>query len=309
MWDTENAAQGCIQQELEDSQHLEGRDLGPGIIVTPALEFAPPNLGSDSAGLRLLGLISQLESESTTIIFWRRGPGVATVGFLALDDENRYQQLIRLAESMYERVDGVLAGEIRATVAIIPTPVTQATPSTPDLELIEGFDLPAMVPDLNDLPDGTDFASEGSIPDSDALASCERLFRSAGDSVLRGTSEVTEIRATVGVYTTPNVARVPIDFIASQGVALFQEGFAASPEAGANVVAESLEFPQIGGVSTAVSLTFESLLGELQGYLVYFSRGQVRTPLFVLDRPGTLAVADIQSLAELIGQRIQANSP
>ena len=102
-----------------------------------------------------------------SIIRWVKGPIVATVWVSALDDADQSVAIENLSLRMDRRIDDVLAGKIRVA-AIIPSP----TPSSDarDTASREGFDLPAMLIKLADLPEGAMIETEGFVSESDGIS-------------------------------------------------------------------------------------------------------------------------------------------
>lgn len=309
LWEDDGAARDFIEHQLADAERLTGTELTEGTSLVDAEEYGRPGLGSDARAGILTGYVQQLDRQlTTTFLFWRRGPIVASVALLAFDGVDRAEIVSRLAAVMDRRIDGVLAGDIAAA----PLPPV-ATP-VPEAATAEGYDVPAMVPTLEDLPTGATLQGEGSPPGAGALQAYFRRFI-AGDSAMRiGESEASEIEITVGVHSNPEVAAITVQVIGSldaEGLGgLFRQGFAGgagiSPT---NISAEPIEFPRVGDASTAVALRLTTTSGDLETYLVYFSRGRVRAQLSVVGQVGSLQSRDLVQLAGLIDERIRRNSP
>ena len=309
LWKDEDAARGFIDRQLADAERLSGTEISEGVDLVDAEEYRRPDLGSDARAGLLTGYVKQLDRElTTTYLFWRRGPIVASVALLAFDGVDRTEIVARLAAVMDLRIDGVLAGDIAAAS---PPPV--ATP-VPEAVSAEGFDVPAMVPTLEDVPANATLQGEGASPGSGALQAYFRRFIS-GDSPMRlGESEASEIEITVGLHSSPEVAAITVQVIGSLDAdglgGLFRQGFAGgaglSPT---NISAEPIDFPRVGDASTALVLRLTTGSGDLETYLVYFSRGRVRAQLSVVGQVGSLRGRDLVQLAGLIDERIRRNSP
>jgi hypothetical protein len=309
LWKDEDAARGFIDRQLADAERLTGTELTEGTSLVGAEEHARPDLGSDARAGLLTGYVQQIDRQlTTTFILWRRGPIVASVALLAFDGVDRTDIVARLAAVMDLRIDGVLAGEIAAAPPPpAPTPVPVAATA-------EGFDVPAMVPTLEELPASATLQGEGSSPGSGAL---QAYFRRviAGDSQMRlGESEASEIEITVGVHSSPEIAAITVQVIGSldaEGLGgLFRQGFVGAPGVSpTNISAEPIEFPQVGDASAAVLLRLTTDAGDLETYLVYASRGRVRSQLSVVGQVGALRSQDQIQLARLIDERIRQNSP
>ena len=310
LWDTPDSARVFIRHQMEDAQRLEGSQLPGGITLTEFQGLKAPEVGEDAVAFRVTGTIADYQTEVvTTLLMWRRGPVVATVGVLSFDDEDRSAIVGRLAQQMDHRIDGVLAGQIVAG-PFVPTPVPQVTPrgaTTP--RPIEDSKLTAMLLTLADLPTGAVITSEGPAETTDATQSYGRRFGPAGATMQLGPSEVTEVRVTVEIYASDAIARAPIEIIRSMGPEwlgqLLQESDAG--KGGTNV--EPVDIPQIGDASAALMVRMETPAGKIEAHTVHVSRAQVRAQLLVVGPAGKVFLDDVVALAQLLDQRIRDGLP
>jgi hypothetical protein len=172
-WTDEDAARDFISRQMDDAVRLSGTDITEGVGLVSAEEYGRPDLGSDARSGLLTGYVAQLDrSLTTTYLFWRRGPIVVSVALLAFDGVDRTAIANRLAAVMDVRIDGVLAGEISAAP---PLPVRTAVP-IPETATAAGFDVPAMVPTIEDMPANATLQGEGPSPDAGALEAYFRRF-------------------------------------------------------------------------------------------------------------------------------------
>jgi hypothetical protein len=313
-WNTPESAKVFIQRLAEDPRRLEGTILSEGVTLTKYQKLEAPSVGEDAAAMRLVTNVAFLRSEFTaTVVLWRRESLVASVGVLASDEKDRAPDLMRLAKSMDERIRNVLAGKTSA-MPLVPTPTQTVPADNKQPSPIGGFRLAAMLPTLRDLPSNATMETDGPPEKTDALDSYERRFRPSASFIRLGSSEVTEIRATVGVYASSRIAGFPIQAIrsltAEQISRMLQQGSSAAGGSALNSFRmDPYDFPPVGDSSAALMLKQERAEGEFDGLIVYFVRGQVRAQLLVIGHIGKIAVADVVSLAELMNQRIQDNSP
>ena len=134
LFDSQRSAQAYLQLQMEDFRRFQGIEIERATLEE-FQELGAPDVGTDAVAGRLtystVGFKVKLYS---TFVAWIKGPVVARIVVGALDDADLRTAVNRLALRMDQRIDGVLAGEIRVT-PIIPSP----TPSGDAGESDPGF--------------------------------------------------------------------------------------------------------------------------------------------------------------------------
>ena len=114
LFDSPQSAQASIRREIEVLSRLQGNEIEEGVILKEFQESVAPDVGMDTVAGRLtvsLDLPGFKRDVASTFVRWRRGPVVAAVGAVALDDKDLSAAIERLAQRMEERIDDVLSGE------------------------------------------------------------------------------------------------------------------------------------------------------------------------------------------------------
>ena len=196
----------------------------------------------------------------------------------------------------------------RGTYAISPTP----TPATSARR--EGFDLPATLPTLADLPEGATIASEGFTEEADNLGYYEQEFSPTNLYIELGSSKVMSISTTVELHASAFDAKAPVlvlkaldpEVFGELAGTAFAEGAGFTPEA---LVLEALDLPQIGDAGAGFLMKIETAVGDFDGYLMWFAQGRIVAQLILLGPAGQVDLENVIPLAQLIDKRIRENSP
>ena len=197
----------------------------------------------------------------------------------------------------------------RGTYALNPTPTPVTSASS------EGFNLPAMLPTLADLPEGATIESEGFEEGSDTTISYERNFEGTDLVMELGSSRAVFIGTLATLYANASDAESQVlDFrglyLDPESVAEFARAFAEgagfTPD---GITAEPLDFPRIGDTSGGVLIKIETGIGDFDFYMLFLARGRVATLVGVVGAADRVALEDVIPLAQLIDKRIQENSP
>ena len=308
-------AQAFLTRQVQDFRRFIGIEFQEGSALTEFRELPAPDVGTDAVAVYLKASIANFEGGiSNTFVAWLRGPVVARVRVLAFDDEDRVDAIRRLAQRMDERIVAVVAGEISALPAT-PAPPSSVEPQEgSEIALAQGFDLPAMLPTLADLPEGPRIESEGFLPETEALVSYERKFEPGDRAIELGSSQLTNIIVTVSLYASAAIARAPVESIASLTPEDLGERLALgvaedTDSTGDAPVVELLELPALGDSIAGYRVAVSAQIAEFESYQVFMTRGRIRARLSVVGVAGQAHLQDVIFLIQLIDERIQENSP
>jgi len=287
-------------------------------------------VGTDALAGRYQIIVEVLDLEFFgTFIVWRRTNLVLTVFLFARDDRDWAAPAQRLAHLMDQRLDGVLAGTVRAapTPPPIATPVPFATTApfatavpAADVGLTEqtggipGVALPAMLPTLADLASGAIIEGDGYVQDTDALSAYERDFAAEGLFFDMGLSRLTNLSSTVELYATASEAGGPVLLLQAMDSQLFgqlagagfAEGFGSTAQ---NVEVEAIDLPAIGDATAGFVMRIQTALIDFDAYMLWFARGRIAAQLIATGPPGQVHLDDVARIARLIDQRIRENAP
>lgn len=299
VFDTTESAETYLQGQINDFHSLVGEviDEEPGVILDEFLEAPPPNLGTAAGAGRLTASFTQFGLVAYfTFVTWVRDELLASVAVVAFEDVDRGAAVERLAKQMNFRINGVLSGQIEITPL--------------DTEA-EEFDLPSMLPTLDDLPAGFAVESEGFISEPDSY---ERTFNARALVADFRSSVVSNITNTIDLH------RNALD---SRGLVLTLQDFGADEfgEIAGEVIAEDAELtlqsldveklnvPPIGDGAVGFLLKMGTPIGNVDAIIIVFVQGRVTGQVLVLGPPGQVILDDVASLAELIVGRVQAGTP
>ena len=211
LFNSSGAAQSFIRQKVQDFRRLQGQEIEEGVTLGQFAPFTASPVGTDTLAGRYTGAIAAFDLEFFgTFIVWRRDNLVLSIDIGATDDRDWAAPAQRLANLMNQRLDGVLAGTVRAEPIKpqIPTTVPFATTApfataVPAAGSIPGVALPAMLPTLADLDPGATIEGDGYVQDTDALSAYERDFAAEGLFFTIGLSQLTNLSSTVELYPPP----------------------------------------------------------------------------------------------------------
>ena len=231
---------------------------------------------------------------------------MAFVAVTAVDDGDRTTAIDRLARQMNRRIDGVLAGEIRVTP--IPAPTPTPVPSG------EGFNLPALLPTLEDLPEGATLANEGFVFDPATMGSYEREIGARGLVMALGSSRVMNISLTVELHGSTLDAKAPVLFLKALDPLVFgdlvghglAEAVGFTPE---NVTFDALDLPRIGDAAAGFLMKLETPIADFDAHMLFFARGPIAAQIVVMGPAGEVFMEDTIPVAKLIDERIIATQP
>ena len=318
LWNAADSAKAFLQLQVDDAQRLLGIQFPGGFTLKVFQELDSSIPVEDVQAFRVTATTaSGREQLVSTVILWRRGLVVAAIGALAFDNEDRSDLVEQLSQMMNQRIDGVLAGQVRAT-PFVPAPLPTPAPATPQGAAppppLEEADLAVMLLTLEDLPVGSAIRSDGLLGTSVASQAYVRSFVPVDSAVTLGSSQVTEVRTAIGVYSDHRFARLPVQMVRSLAQEdlgqLFPKSLAKTGEsAPISSTIQRLDLPQVGEASVAIRIDITTEQGNVEAYVVYFARGRVGAQLLVVGPAGHLSVEDVVPLARLFDQRVRENQP
>ena len=311
---SEAAATEFLKGVIEDLLSFQGKEIEEGVVLELFEEVEPPPIGTTPAAGKIVVNFTQLNLRATfNIVLWVRDLVVAGAQVVAFDNVDRSTDISLLARRMNLRINGVLAGTIKATPVVPPTPTP--VPATPEEAALQaGFDLAAMALTLDDLGAGAKVSSEGYSEEERAISSYEREFKPEGVLMDMGTSsKVLRVSSTLTLYTKTEDAKNPVFILQSVVPSVFAEfaGPVVAPPGATlkTVTAESLDLPDLGDASVGFIVTVETELIDYEGHMASITQGPVIVDLVVVGPAGQIAPEDTLALARLISQRIADNSP
>jgi len=211
-------------------------------------------------------------------------------------------------------IGGYILTVTNAPPGAVPVPMP-AVAEQEEAARSEGFNLPAILPTLADLPEGATIESEGFEKGSDTMISYERNFEGTGLVMELGSSRVMFIGTSAILFANASDAESRVlDFgglaLEQGSTAEFARGFAEgagfTPD---GITAESLDFPGIGETSGGVLIKIETGIGNFDIYVLFLARGRIATLVGVVGAADRVALEDVTPLLQLIDKRIQENSP
>ena len=309
LWDEVQAAEKFLHRSVTEGQRLVGEGLQGGMVVSSYDSFQPPTLGDASVAATVSGSTVMFPGVSfeTTVVSWRRGPIVATVGVLAVDGEDRRTLLSSLATTMDRRIDGVLEGRIIAEAQTVAIP-REETPLDP-----QQVDLEAMMIAPPDLLADVVVESDGPLVTSSAIKAYGRSFRPDGETIRLGSSELTQLDIKLELYSSSQLAAFPVAFLKSLSAEKLAE--AARQQTlppGSGFSAPTIEhpnLPEFGDLSAAVLSKFQTASGGVEAVVVHFARGQLAAQLTFVGPLGRISLEDIVDLSQAFDQRILQHLP
>ena len=342
LFSSSGAAQAFIRRGIQDYRRLQGREVEEGVTFNQFAPFTAPTVGADALAGRYNFTVQSLDLEFFgTFIVWRRDNLVLSIQIGATDNREWAVPAQRLAHLMDQRLDGVLAGAVRAAPIATPTatpapfaasppiatsppfaePAPFATPApaagtAPSGQTggIPGVALPAMLPTLADLGSGAIIEGDGYVQDTDALSAYEREFAAKGLFFTFGLSQLINLSSTVELYATPFEASGGVLVLGSMDPGLFAQlagpafaqGAEYTPE---NLEVEAIDLPAIGDATAGFVMRIKTATINLDSYMLWFTQGRVATQLIAMGPPGQVHLDDLAGIARLIDQRIRENAP
>ena len=311
LWNEVQAAEKFLHRSGTESKRFVGEELQGGMVVSSYDSFQLPTIGDASVAATVSGSTAMLPGISfeTTVVSWRRGPIVGTVGVLAVDGEDRRSLLSSLATIMDRRIVGVLEGRIIAETQAVPTPdpreETQLDPQQVDLE--------AMMIAPADLLADVVVESDGPLVTTNALKAYGRSFRPDGETIRLGSSELTQLDIKLELYASSQLAAFPVAFLKSLSPEnLAEAALQQTLPPGSGFSAPTIErpdLPEFGDVSAAVKSKFQTATGGVEAVVVHFSQGQLAAQLTFVGALGRISPEDIADLAQAFDQRILQHLP
>lgn len=318
LFNSSGAAQAFIRQGVRDIRRLQGGEVEEGMTLGQFVPFTAPSVGTDALAGRYQITVEALDLEFFgTFIVWRRDNLVLTIFIFATDDRDWAAPAQQLAHLMDRRLDGVLAGTVRAA----PTSPSIATAAPADVTGpseqsggIPGVALPAMLPTLADLAPGAIIEGDGYLQDTDALSAYERDFAAEGLFFNMGLSQLTNLSSTVELHATPSEASGPVLLLQAMDPQLFAQlagsGFVEGSESTAeNVEVEAIDLPAIGDATAGFVMRIQTASIDFDAYMLWFTRGRIAAQLIATGPPGQVHLDDVTRIARLIDQRIRENAP
>ena len=312
--DSSTSARVYITEQVAEIGQLEGVDVD-GNVIRDYRHAAVAELG-ETANVGRFSIKAAAFGATTEVgfIFWQRGPIVANLAAAGFDDSDRSEALERLARQMDRRIQRVLAGDIVPS-AIAPTAVPTSAPTVTDQNgaeatILEEFDLPAMLPLISELPLGVVVTAEGFLAESSGLASYQREFAGAADLA----PPITALRARVDLYDSPIealaivVVLAGLDSEALRGLVELSIGDGTTLDLEDMVVVPVTE-PAIGDAFGGFHVSVVSPPVAREMYLLFSARGQVGSQILLQSPPGQPVLDEAIRIAQLIDERVVANSP
>ena len=171
-----------------------------------------------------------------------------------------------------------------------------------------------MLPTLADLDPGAIIEGDGYVQDTDALSAYERDFAAEGLFFNMGLSQLTNLSSTVELYATASEASGPVLLLQAMDPQLFAqlagpgfaEGFGSTAE---NIEVEALDIPAIGDASAGFVMRVQTVLIDLDAYMLWFTQGRIAAQVIAVGPPGQVHLEDLARIARLMDQRIRENAP
>ncbi len=313
-FDSPEGAAAFIQDQIEDFRRLQSSEISEGFTLTRLQESTPPNVGEDAiAGVLLISVdVPGLKADtSNTFVSWRRDNVVATLTVAAVGDGGKGAVASRLALRMDQRIDGVLAGDIVAT----PVPSGPGPSGTAEERARgQGYDLPAMLHTIADLPEGVALGAEGFIENSDGISAYQRSFEPAeGQFMELASSRAIGIGETVTLHISPLDAQAPLLLMRNADPEdirnLAVQALAGSEFSVTNLTVAPLPVFQVGDVTVAFLMKFDTEFGPFEGHLFFFAQGRLAVDVVITGVADRIALFDTLNLAQFISGKIPGNSP
>jgi hypothetical protein len=171
-----------------------------------------------------------------------------------------------------------------------------------------------MLPTAQDVAEGLAVVGEGFVVDAGVSAAYQREFVGEEQRVAAGTLPIIQLNARVDLYDTPIESIALLGVLTSLGDDSLRslmeqsvgEGTVLAPE---DVVVSPLGIPVIGDALGGIRIDVMSSTVEREVYLLFTTRGRIGAQLLVQGAPGQLELTEVIRLAQLIDDRIMANSP
>ena len=318
LFNNSGSAQSFIRRVVQDYRRLQGREIDEGVTLNEFAPFSASQVGTDTLAGRYSGTIEALDLEFFgTFILWRQDNLVLSIDIGATDDRDWAASAQRLALLMDQRLDGVLAGTVRAAPISprIDTPSPPAnTGASGQTGGFPGVALPAMLPTLADLASGAIIAGDGYLQDTDALRAYEREFAAEGIFFNMGLSQLASLTSTVELHATPSEASSPVLVLGAMDPQLFAqlagpafvEGAGLTPE---NLEVEAIDLLAIGDATAGIVMKTRATTFEFDFYMLWFARGRIAAQLIAMGPAGQVHLDDVARIARLMDQRIRENAP
>ena len=330
LFNSSGAAQAFIRRGVQDYDRLQGREVEEGVTLNHFAPFTAPRVGADALAGRYKGTIEAIDLELFgTFIVWRRDNLVLSIQIGATDDRDWAAPAQRLAHLMDQRLDGVLAGAVRAAPIATPTATPAPFATSPPFATpapaagtspsgqtggIPGVALPAMLPTLADLAPGAIIEGDGYIQGTDALSVYEREFSAEGLVFTFGLSRLINLSSTVELYATPSEASGGVLMLGAMAPELFAQlagpAFAEGAEFTPEILeVEAIDLPAIGDATAGFVMRIQTATINLDSYMLWFAQGRIAAQLIAMGPPGQVHLNDVARIARLIDQRIRENAP
>ena len=309
LFSSPSAARAFIRSEADDYSRLAGTEVESGFSVKVFERRTAPNVGEEAIAARVSVSLDSVDV-SGYYVTWRRGAVTGTVLVASVGEADPSGAVGRLAQLMDRRIELALAGEMeRSTPPPVPIPAVDVE----EIALSEGFNLPAMLPTIEDLSEGAVIQSEGFAEAEDALSSYSRTFGASGVVFGFGSSEISNMSVTIQLKGSEVEASGLVQRIESLTPDQFGElaGSDFAEDAGLtaeNITAEGLELPEMGDAAAGFLLKIETSIADFDSYILFIARGRIFAFLSVAGPADQVSPRDVVSLAQLIDGRIQENS-
>ena len=318
LFGSERSARSILQRHVQDFRRFQGIEIKgfqgievEGLTLVVFEELVAPDLGTDAvSGRFLVTAVGSKAKLYATFVSWIKGPVVALVRVTAHDDADLSAAVNRLALRMDQRIDEVLEGGIAA----VPV-VRGATAATlEEAARSEGFDLPAMLPTLADLPDGATIESEFFDVVKYAYGDIGAYIREFGaeSAVIQlDSSQSIKIEAQVELHATDLDSRAEVLDLKGLDPAVLGElyGYYMAGVFPDTIAVEAVKLAEMGDAAAGFLMTMKTEIGDFDAYLLFFGRGRIAAHLFVMGLGDQVHLEDVILLAQLLDALIQENSP
>ncbi len=173
---------------------------------------------------------------------------------------------------------------------------------------VDGFDLAAMLPALDDLPTGAKISREGPSEESEGIIGYEREFEAEVLEVFElGSSQVMFASTVVNLFASTTEAIRAVIGVAQQPPLEVRE--AMQEEGIQDVALEPLDLPVIGTTAAGWLVKIETAVVDFDMYILILAQGRVSAQVMAMGPSGKIALEDVIPLARLMDQRIQSQVP
>ena len=161
-------------------------------------------------------------------------------------------------------------------------------------------------------PDAT-VLSEGFV-DSPSISSYQQILAPAAQIMDIGSSKVINVSTTLTLENDEAIASTQVLLLQNLGPESFaqiagggfdlQAGFEAE-----SIVFETVDWPQVGDISTAMLMRIETAFGNFDSFILFFAQGTVSGRLVFVGPQNGISLEDLFGPAKLLAARIRDKAP